>query len=90
MVTSVQALHRHGVVHADVGDANVLWGGERVMLIDFEQAELVEPRPALDPVVPNKRRWRAEGTERTAGKQLKQWGDPRMQKDITEAEWIFD
>lgn len=63
---SVRALHRHGVVHTDVWDANVPWDGERVMVMDFEQAKLVEPRPALARVVPNKRPWR--GSETTAGK----------------------
>lgn len=91
VVTSVRALHGHGVVHTDVRDANVLWDGKRVMLIDFEQAELVEPRRALDPVVPNKRLWRAEGTgETTADKRLKKRGDLKMQKDIREVEGIFD
>ena len=48
-----------------------------LLLIDFEQAELVEPRGALDPVVPNKRMWRAEGTgsETTADKSLKRRGE---------------
>lgn len=56
VVSSVLALHGHGVVHKDVRRANVLWDGKRVTLIDFGQAELVEPpRRALDPVIPNKR-----------------------------------
>lgn len=70
---------------------NVLWDGKRVMLIDFEQAELVEPRSALAPVVPNKRRWHADrtGSEITSGKQLQGKVDSRMQEDILAAENIF-
>ena len=85
VVRSVRALHRRGVVHTDVRDANVLWDGEQVMLIE------VEPRRALDPVLLNKRLWGAGGTgsETTAVKRLKR-GDSRMQKDIIEAEGIFD
>ena len=63
VVHSVRALHMHGVAHTDVRRANVLWdeGAGRAMVIDFEQAVLAErPRPALAPVVPNKRAWRVE------------------------------
>lgn len=43
----------HGVVHTDVRDAIVLWIGKQVMLIDFEQAELMEPpRPFEAPLWP--------------------------------------
>ncbi|KAK3943777.1 hypothetical protein QBC46DRAFT_338119 [Diplogelasinospora grovesii] len=59
VVRSVRALHIHGVAHTDVRDANALWNRqtERAVVIDFEQAVLAEaPRPALSPVVPNKRR----------------------------------
>jgi len=40
----VRALHVHGVVHTDSRDANVLWDleTERVMIIDFEHAVLME------------------------------------------------
>ena len=58
VVRSVRALHVHGVVHTDIRLANVLWNEEtgRAMVIDFEQAVLLElPRPALAPVAPNKR-----------------------------------
>ena len=63
VVQSVRALHVHGVAHTDVREANVLLDKEtgRVMVIDFEQALLAEhSRPALAPVVPNKRTRRAE------------------------------
>jgi len=51
VVRSVRALHVQGVAHTDVRRANVLW-----MMIDFEEAVLADPpRPALAPVVPNKR-----------------------------------
>ena len=87
----MRALHRHGMVHTGVRDDNVLWDGERVMLMDFEQAELVGPRRALDLVVPNKGLWGAGGTgsETTTVKRLKR-GDSRIQKDIIEAEGIVD
>ena len=58
LVQSVRVLYAHGVAHTDVRDANVLWDEKtkRAMVIDFEQAVLAErPRPALAPVVPNKR-----------------------------------
>jgi len=95
VVRSVRALHVHGVAHTDVRDANVLWNGEteRAMMIDFEQAVLAErPRPALAPVVPNKRPRCTEGVDidTTAGKR-KSKNDVklRMQDDILAAQMIF-
>lgn len=59
VVQTVRAMHSRGVAHTDVERRNVLWDQTtgRVMVIDFEQAVLLpSPRPALAPVVPNKRR----------------------------------
>ena len=91
----MRALHMHGVAYTDVRDANLLWNGgtERAMVIDFEQAVLAErPRPALAPVVPNKRPRRTEGVDidTTAGKR-KSKNDVklRMQDDILAAQMIF-
>lgn len=59
VVRAVQELHAYDVVHTDVRDVNVLSNGEtgRVMVIDFELAELAEQRrPALTAIMPNKRR----------------------------------
>ncbi|KAL2258771.1 hypothetical protein VTK26DRAFT_7794 [Humicola hyalothermophila] len=95
VIQSVRALHVHGVAHTDVRDANVLWDEEteRAMVIDFEQAVLAErPRPALGPVVPNKRaRGTGVDTNKTAGKP-KSKSDAnwlRMQDDILAAKMIL-
>ncbi|KAK3940944.1 hypothetical protein QBC46DRAFT_363713 [Diplogelasinospora grovesii] len=97
VVRSVRALHIHGVVHTDVRDANVLWNRERgrAMMIDFEQAELAEPpRPALHPVVPNKRTRRREGVgvNKTRGQLSSNIGPIRfsaVQDDILAAKMIL-
>jgi serine/threonine protein kinase len=91
VIDSVRALHRHGVVHTDLRDANVLWDGKRVMLIDFEQAELVDPlRPALAPVVPNKRAWHGMAIGVPSGKRVKGRVHLKMEEDIMAARSIFD
>lgn len=95
VVQSVRALHVHGVAHTDVRDANVLWDEAtgRAMVIDFEQAVLAErPRPALTPVVPNKRALRpGVGPNATAGKPKSKSDANRlkMQDDILAAKMIL-
>lgn len=66
LVRSVRALHTEGVVHRDVRLANALWSCEtrRVMLIDFERAVLLDHRPPLANVVPNKRPRQGERAHR--------------------------
>ncbi|KJZ70958.1 hypothetical protein HIM_09662 [Hirsutella minnesotensis 3608] len=55
---SLRAMHQHGVIHNDVRAENILLCREtnRVMMIDFERAVLLEPpRPPLARMAPNKR-----------------------------------
>ncbi|KAF4975643.1 hypothetical protein FZEAL_7598 [Fusarium zealandicum] len=64
--TALRALHGEGVVHRDVRFANMLFNREvnKVMMIDFERALLVEqPRYPLAQLVPNKGRRGSEGRE---------------------------
>lgn len=97
-IQSVRALHMHGVVHTDVRDANVLWNEEtqRAMVIDFEQAVLVEPpRPVLAPVVPNKRARRTgvQDTNTTTVNKPRSKSEVvrfKMQEDILYTQLIFD
>lgn len=60
---SLRSMHLQGVVHNDIRGANMLFNPEtnRIMVIDFERAELVQPpRRALAQLVPNKRAWSYE------------------------------
>ncbi|RBA17495.1 hypothetical protein FPRO05_11210 [Fusarium proliferatum] len=62
-ITSLRAMHQAGVIHRDVRFPNMLFNREvnRVMMIDFERASLVEPpRVPLAQSVPNKRKQRSE------------------------------
>lgn len=94
LVRTVRALHASGVAHTDVRAANALWNNEtrRVMLIDFERAVLVNPRPALAQIVPNKRPWPVERTDtgRAIGRPGSKNGlrQPLMQDDILAAKMI--
>ncbi|KAK0655417.1 hypothetical protein B0T16DRAFT_451104 [Cercophora newfieldiana] len=94
VVLSVRALHMHGVAHTDVRAANVLLDKKtgQVMVIDFEQAVLLpRPRPALSPVVPNKRAPCVGSVEATfAGQQNSNTGLNRLlQDDIFAANVVF-
>lgn len=69
-VRSQQAVHREGVRHEDVREANMLFHEETksVMMIDFERAKMSDvPREAPAPVVQNKRQRTGEGEQRTQG-----------------------
>jgi serine/threonine protein kinase len=94
VIQSMQALHVHGVVHTDVRDANVLWNEEtkKVMVIDFERAELVEcPQPTQGVLAPHKRKRRV-GENTTASKPMSKSEvliRHKMQNDIFEARGIF-
>ena len=64
LVCAVNAIHRAGVLHQDIRMPNLLWNEEtkRVMVIDFERAEIVKAqavRQALAPISPNRKRKRA-------------------------------
>ena len=66
---SMKAIHELGVIHRDAMPRNMLWSVEinRVMVIDFERAEIAsdQPRTALGQVSPNRKRKR--GTEGEKG-----------------------
>ncbi|OAQ58406.1 protein kinase-like domain [Purpureocillium lilacinum] len=54
---SLDAIHQLGVVHRDVRRPNILFCEETggAMMIDFERAKLLEARPPLAKLTPNKR-----------------------------------
>ncbi|KAL2130153.1 hypothetical protein VTI74DRAFT_6826 [Chaetomium olivicolor] len=90
VVQSVEALHMQGVVHTDVRAANVLWdeGSGQVMVIDFEQALLVErPSPALASLVPNVKAQHTTTGKPRSKDDAKAWLG--MQHDIMEASMVF-
>ncbi|OAT10369.1 hypothetical protein, variant [Blastomyces gilchristii SLH14081] len=57
---SLVAIHRLGVEHRDAEPRNLLWNPEikTVVLIDFERAQIHEPRPVLGVLSPNPKRKR--------------------------------
>lgn len=57
---SAQAIHNLGVLHKDLEPRNILWNEEigRVMVIDFERAEVVEKRTVLGIISANRKRKR--------------------------------
>ena len=66
--SSMQAVHRLGVLHRDASARTLLWNQEteQVTVIDFESAELPRPRPALSEISPNrKRQWEDASTSTT-------------------------
>ncbi len=70
LVCAVNAIHGAGVLHQDIRMPNLLWNEEmkRVMLIDFERAEIVKTlRQALSPMSPNRKRKRALGAKEVKG-----------------------
>ncbi|KAH6696536.1 hypothetical protein BKA61DRAFT_623125 [Leptodontidium sp. MPI-SDFR-AT-0119] len=54
---TLTALHEYRVLHKDVEPRNWLWDGQRVMLVDFERAE-IRARPPLTVLSPNRKRTR--------------------------------
>ncbi|PSN58807.1 hypothetical protein BS50DRAFT_345102 [Corynespora cassiicola Philippines] len=69
---SAQAIHNFGVLHNDLEPRNMLWNGEtgRVVVIDFEQAEVVKQRTVLGIISANRKRKRGPN-----GRMAKQSGD---------------
>ena len=57
---SIQAIHELGVLHRDPFPRNILWNAEidQAMIIDFERAKVLEGRPVLGAVSPNRKRKR--------------------------------
>jgi serine/threonine protein kinase len=55
---AVTKLRYHGVEHRDVRLPNVLWNteGRKVMLVDFERAEILKQMPILKEISPNRKR----------------------------------
>ncbi|OAL42766.1 hypothetical protein IQ07DRAFT_668916 [Pyrenochaeta sp. DS3sAY3a] len=70
---STRAFHQSGVLHRDLFPRNMLWYQERVMMIDFERAEVVEARVVLGAISSNRKRKRALLTgnkQQTKGKSV--------------------
>ena len=66
---SLKLMHQAGVVHRDVREANLMFNPETsgIMIIDFERSSLVPPlRQVLGPVVPNKRAWSKDSSDKTS------------------------
>ncbi|KAJ5159033.1 uncharacterized protein N7500_008684 [Penicillium coprophilum] len=55
---SLSAMHRLGVLHRDAAVRNLFYNFEsqNVVVLDFERAEFIEPRPALGVLSPNRKR----------------------------------
>jgi len=71
LVHAVNAIHGAGVLHRDIRMPNLQWNEEtkRVMVIDFERAEIVKAvRRALLPMSPNRKRKRTLGAKEGDGK----------------------
>jgi hypothetical protein len=62
---SAQAIHNLGVLHNDFMPRNMLWNEEtgQVMVVDFERAEVVQPRPVLGVISANRKRKRKSHAE---------------------------
>ncbi|KAK3173022.1 hypothetical protein OEA41_006350 [Lepraria neglecta] len=70
LVRAVNAIHGAGVLHRDIRMPNLLWNEEtkRVMVIDFERAEIVKViRRALLPMLPKGKRKRTLGAKEIDG-----------------------
>ncbi|PSN73790.1 hypothetical protein BS50DRAFT_607293 [Corynespora cassiicola Philippines] len=69
---SVQAIHDLGVLHKDLEPRNILWSQEtsQAMVIDFERAQIVQPRTALVSISANRKR-----TRRSEASSVKQSGN---------------
>lgn len=65
LLRAVKAIHRAGVLHRDIRMPNLLWneGTQRVMVIDFERAEIAKTVLALSPGTPTRRRKRVWKTK---------------------------
>ena len=72
--TSARALHNLGVLHKDLMPRNMLWNEEtgKVMIIDFDQAEIIEEqhRPVLGQISNNRNRNRKEEPDTSKTKQI--------------------
>ncbi|KAF2843551.1 hypothetical protein M501DRAFT_926687 [Patellaria atrata CBS 101060] len=69
---AVRAIHELRVLHKDLMPRNMLWDEEtsQVMVIDFERAQVCEPRPALGIISSNWKRKRGLDSERSLTKQI--------------------
>ncbi|KAF2744340.1 hypothetical protein M011DRAFT_408562 [Sporormia fimetaria CBS 119925] len=72
---AAQAIHSLGVLHRDLMPRNMLWNAEtgRVMVIDFERAEVVKPRTVLGDIPVNRKRKRQSASmpKQTGGRTSK-------------------
>ncbi|KAF2644398.1 hypothetical protein P280DRAFT_467026 [Massarina eburnea CBS 473.64] len=59
---AAKAIHGFGVLHNDLEPRNILWNEEtrQVMVIDFERAQVVKPRPVLGDISANRKRKRLD------------------------------
>ena len=99
LVRAVNAIHGAGVLHRDIRMPNLLWNEEtkRVMVIDFERAEIVKAiRRALLPMSPNRKKKRTLGAKEVDGEDnmvdtIKE--DPKLRLrvalDISAAQMMF-
>lgn len=87
---SLQALHRRRLRHQDIRAPNLVFNEEvGVMMIDFEQTEVLAPqRQPLTPIVPNKR---AQTGETKHGKQVTKVATRRdkFSREVAQLEAIF-
>lgn len=82
LIESLSAIHTRHVVHRDPAPRNWPYNPENknVVIFDFERAEIIEPRPILSMVSPNrKRRWIEHGDPATKPR------DTRFAKELNTA-----
>ncbi|CZR37681.1 uncharacterized protein FPRO_07128 [Fusarium proliferatum ET1] len=95
LITSLRAMYQEGVIHRDVRLENMLFNREvnRVMMIDFERASLLEPpRLPLAQLVPNKRKQRSEEREcknMAALSRNARWASRWFSEDVINARMVF-
>ena len=55
---AAQAIHSLGVLHKDLMPRNILWNEKirQVMVVDFERAEVIKPRPVLGAISANRKK----------------------------------
>ncbi|MCJ1407398.1 hypothetical protein MMC19_001469 [Ptychographa xylographoides] len=102
LVLAVKAIHGVGVLHQDIRMPNLLWNKEtkRVMMIDFERAEILADRQVLRLISPNTKRkrisWPKESVKINGKDMLLKPGQAdyilggRMEVDMWQARTIFD
>lgn len=95
MALATLELRNHGVEHLDVGPPNVLWNPEkrRVMLVDFDRAEILKPVHILQETSPNRKRKHLISTELkpcAAERSHLRMKPQALRTDVEVRNWLWD